>query len=121
MVAANAKDRNERASNVIVFGLEKTDTKDDKTLFTEFFLACGAQTLIKSVRRLYAKSKNSGPTLNFFKVTCADEEEKKEVLESCYRHSVDEFKGVFVREDLTPAQQTEFNEQIQMNNSNQIH
>jgi uncharacterized coiled-coil protein SlyX len=111
MVAADAKDRNERASNVIVVGLDKSETKNDITLLAEFFNACGASFVINSVRRLNSKTKSSGPTPNLLKVTFDSEDGKNEVLESCYRHSVDEFKGVFVREDLTPAQQTEFKEQ----------
>jgi hypothetical protein len=116
-VAAETKDRQVRAANVIVVGLKPSEAMDDKTITEKFLQACGlGDVQVAHVRRLNSSRKSSTATSasptksNIIQVSLSNENDQEEVLKKCDRHQVEEYKGVYAREDRTPAQQTEFND-----------
>ena len=113
IVAAETENRQNRASNVIVIGLPKSNTIDDKTNIAEFFNACGLLNIeINHVTRINSSKKNETVSNhNIVTVSLLNEKDRANVLQRCNHHHVEKFKGIFAREDRTPAQQTKFNEQ----------
>ena len=111
LVAAENKVRQDRASNVIIVGLPKSSTREDKDSVNEFFAACGLENVaITHVRRIASSKKETVAPSNIVQVVLSSEKEHAAVLQKCNFHQNEHIRGVFAREDRTPAQQAEFNE-----------
>ena len=93
---------------------------DDKTITVNFLRACGLERVQVAHVRLNTRKKSPTATTaipltsksNIIQVSLSNEKDQAEDLKNCDRHHLDEYKGVCAREDRTPAQQTEFNDNL---------
>jgi hypothetical protein len=111
-IADQNKNIRSRELSVIVVGLNKSSTVDDKKLVEDFFVATGLEdaTGIARVNRLKSsKNKAKLSNSNIIQVSLSNLSSRAEILKKCAHHKQEIYKGVYVREDRTPEQQTEFN------------
>jgi hypothetical protein len=100
--------RDERALNVVVFGIKESSESDEISVKNLFEKAEIANVPIRQVRRLKA-GKNT-PTSNIILVTLSTQEARTAVLNKFRHLKLDgEHQHVFVREDRTPAEQADYN------------
>jgi hypothetical protein len=105
------KGAKERETNVVVIGIAESSEVKDDDLIKQFFTEAGfSETAIKHVRRLKSSKNKVVSNTNVVHVSLINKEERENVLSKCSRHSLAKYAKVFAREDRTPSEQQEFNE-----------
>ena len=107
VIAQDNRDRLLRENNVIVSGLPISD--DDKTRVNQLFKAIGLNNITVNKVRRFQPSKNNPDAPGLLQVSL-NPVDKTSVLKAGYHHKSQDHVGVYIREDRTPAQQSEFNE-----------
>jgi hypothetical protein len=110
VVTADNRARKEKESNVIVIGLAPSTTENDKESISRFFEAAGLSVNVNHVHRIKSSKNNQVSNSNVLRVSLQTPSDKASVIQACTHHNVIEYRGVFAREDRTPAEQTKFNE-----------
>lgn len=119
-VAQDNRERANRENNVIISGLSVDNNgQDDLTVTKKFLTSIGVNPAkVTKVRRFRPSPNSDSPGLIL--VPFENAADASEALRKGNRQNSSSFSGVFVREDRTPAQQTQFkelNEQKKMKNA----
>ena len=107
-IARDNENRQSRENNIIISGMKQTSTPDSETV-KNFFQSAGAETVqFTNVKRLRSGNKSIVNQPPLLLVSFTNPKDRVLVLKHCSHHKLANYEGVFVREDRTPEQQTEF-------------
>jgi hypothetical protein len=110
-IAQDSRDRTIREHNVIIAGLKSaTENIDELTTAKDFLNAIGFESSkVHKVRR-FRPGKSTPDAPGLLQVQFKNASDATAALRAGSRHKLAAYTGVYIREDRTPAQQSEFND-----------